>query len=237
MACGCVDAGCTCVIQGAGGIGVTGSGTSGNPFIISGVAVTGPTFAATSANGGITITPGGTAGHAPAFTLVLDPASEAPLSVSGTGLFVEETTFSATAGPGIAITPGGPFGHTPDFELVLDPASPAPLSVSIDGLSVDCCGGGLPDVEVLIVDTVVADTDNHTYLVDTGAAPITVTLPLVPGSNQRIDIKNFGQTPGNTVTVDPNGNFVDHAVGTYLLGDYDSDSLVWEASTSSWARL
>jgi len=88
MACGCVDSSCSCVINGANGITVSGSGSAGNPFIIDGAGVTGPTFAAVN-GGGLTITPGGTAGHTPTFTIDIDPASTAPVSVSGSGLRVD----------------------------------------------------------------------------------------------------------------------------------------------------
>jgi len=61
-------------------------------------------FSATNADGGIVITPGGPYGHTPNFDLKLDPASPAPLSVSGAGLSVaccpggggEATTVSDT---------------------------------------------------------------------------------------------------------------------------------------------
>lgn len=34
--CGCSGSGCSCVVQGSGGISVTGSGTAANPFVVSG---------------------------------------------------------------------------------------------------------------------------------------------------------------------------------------------------------
>lgn len=87
MACGCAESGCTCVLQGAGTVVVSGAGTVANPYIISSSAS--PLFAATNPGGGILITPGGTLGHTPAFDLVIDPASTAPVSVSEDGLRVD----------------------------------------------------------------------------------------------------------------------------------------------------
>ena len=86
MACGCDDT-CNCLIQAGPNVFVSGAGTFDNPYIITAASET--TFIGNNTDGGIEITPGGTAGHTPTFNLRLDPASTAPVSVSGLGLRVD----------------------------------------------------------------------------------------------------------------------------------------------------
>lgn len=89
MACGCIDSSCGCVVTAGTGITVTGSGSSGNPYIISSSGSETP-FAATSSNDAIFITPGGTNGHTPDFEFVLDPSTDPGCAqITGDGLFID----------------------------------------------------------------------------------------------------------------------------------------------------
>lgn len=86
MGCGCADR-CTCSIVGAGGLTVTGSGDVGNPYVLTQGAET--VFDASSSDNSIEVIPGGTNGHEPILNVRIDPASTAPVSVSGAGLRID----------------------------------------------------------------------------------------------------------------------------------------------------
>lgn len=86
MACGCTEV-CNCVVTGVNGVTVTGAGTVVSPYAVSPPPET--PFAATNTDGGLTITGAGAYGHTPTIDLNIDPASTAPISVSGSGLRVD----------------------------------------------------------------------------------------------------------------------------------------------------
>lgn len=213
MACGCSD-GCDCVITGAEGIGVTGDGSATNPYVV--VPPAEIEWEGTNSDGGITITPGGTNGHAPVIDLNLDPASPSALSVSEDGLSVDCC---------VEIDPdGGIFNDTDGLSILIDPASTAPVSLSADGLLIDCCtsetidpDGGLsegPDGLEIIIDpasTAPVSVSATGLRVDCCAAPDSVTARAVRTSNQSI--------PNSTETL-----------VTFQATDFDTDT-IWNSSS------
>lgn len=100
MACGCSDDSCTCVVQGELDVAVSGSGTVGDPYIVSHDETE---FAAIEGDG-IEITPGGAHGHEPEIEIKLDPSSTADVSVSEDGLKVDLPTDDSI--PVLAFYPG-----------------------------------------------------------------------------------------------------------------------------------
>lgn len=67
MACGCGDSSCNCVVVAGDNASVTGSGTPSNPYTVSTPSET--PWTGSNSDGGIIITPGGAAGHAPVINL------------------------------------------------------------------------------------------------------------------------------------------------------------------------
>jgi len=108
MACGCLSQ-CDCRIEGSLNINVTGSGQDGDPYVI---ATSEQTFAASSPNGTIDITAGGTAGHTPGFDVRIDPTGTATPSVTVDGLKFDCCVGSAPVLFTSTLT--GPTTHTAD---------------------------------------------------------------------------------------------------------------------------
>lgn len=149
-----------------------------------------------------------------------------------------ETVFAATADDSIDITPGGTNGHTPNFAVRIDPASPAAISVSPAGIAVACCASGTAPVDTVVVDTLL-DASYQTVLVDSSAAPVTVTLPAAPTAGMRFEIKDYGATGAgftttNAVNIDPNGNNIDGDPSVRTLVS-DGDALTLISNGSDWA--
>lgn len=86
MSCGCQNQ-CLCEIEGADGIVVVGDGSTATPYVISPPAET--VFDASNVDGAISIVPGGPFGHEPVLGIIIDPASSAPISLSGSGLRID----------------------------------------------------------------------------------------------------------------------------------------------------
>ena len=115
MACSsCSGAsGCNCALQAGTNITVSGTGTQGNPWVVS--ANLPPETPFTGVEGpGITITPGGIIGHSPIIGICLstDFGNAATFGTDNC-LYVPEIDFNGQEGPYITIVPGGVLGHSP----------------------------------------------------------------------------------------------------------------------------
>lgn len=97
MACGCLER-CNCSIIAGLNVVVSGSGDPGDPYVIS---ASETTFAATSSDNSILITPGGATGHNPDLRVNIDSNPSNLAVETGAGLFVGS---SAVAG---AVLPVG----------------------------------------------------------------------------------------------------------------------------------
>lgn len=174
MACGCSDNSCSCVLTGGTNVTVSGGGTAGNPFVINSASATPETaWTGTNADGGITITPGGTDGHAPVIDLNLDPDSPAALSVSGAGLSV------ACCGGG-----GGASGV--DFIG----AAPGEVIVIGDGTT----GGDVPTILSPSFTLTGDGTRNYLARFDCVHLDMSVNTSVDPGTNLSCNIQLIDQS-------------------------------------------
>lgn len=120
MACGCSDDTCNCIVQDGGDIVVSGTGTAGDPYIV--------TFTETTFDGqegdGIEITAGGTKGHEPTIGVKVDPSSTADVTLSPAGLKVDLPTGTEIPAlsfqPGMMMEWGGPTANVPSLWLPCD---------------------------------------------------------------------------------------------------------------------
>lgn len=93
MACNC-EGTCGCVLTGDVGVTITGNGSSAAPFQISvDATATESIWAGTSADGSLTVTPGGVNGHTPDLAARIDPDIDNALTLTGFGLFVDASGF------------------------------------------------------------------------------------------------------------------------------------------------
>lgn len=132
MACGCSDNSCSCVINGGTNVTVSGGGSAGNPFVINASSAE-TTFAATSTDHSLVITPGGTDGHAPNFDLHIDPDSPSAITVTTAGIAVaagggSSTQLFKSADQFITIGDGTTGGDTATPIPMI-----APISITSDG--------------------------------------------------------------------------------------------------------
>lgn len=164
MACNCGGV-CACVLSGANGLTVTGSGNAGDPYVITPPSET--AFTAANTDGGLFIAPGGTNGHAPVINLRIDPTGTAPVSVSpsglkvdccnlgGTSLVVINTPAStllldidqvvlvdASGGPVVVSLPAS---HTAGRQIHIKDANNSAANISIDSDDGDLIDGALTD--------------------------------------------------------------------------------------------
>lgn len=95
MACGCGSQ-CSCTVAAGTGVTVTGSGANGDPFVISSIETV---FAALSAGNTITITAGGSDGHAPNLDVNISPNAGNAIENAGNGLFVGPNALAAAVFP------------------------------------------------------------------------------------------------------------------------------------------
>lgn len=120
MACGCSDEACNCVVQGNGDVVVSGTGTAGDPYIVT----HDETVFAAVENDGINIIPGGPFGHEPEFELVVDPDSTADVTLGPDGLRVDIPTGDpvpqAAFHAGMMMEWGGTTATVPDLWLPCD---------------------------------------------------------------------------------------------------------------------
>ena len=83
--CGCVGD-CDCFIEGSGIVSVTGSGDVTDPYVVN---ATETEFDLTSLSSVLQVTPDGPNGHTPSIDFILDPDSEAPVSIGPAGLRID----------------------------------------------------------------------------------------------------------------------------------------------------
>ena len=155
---------------------ITGAGTAGDPWVISGVVITDPASAISTNADGV--------------TFLIDPASTAPISQSGTGIRVDETPNVVTVnGSNIPVSQSGVAGHTIDITTLSGDANNA-LSTGSDGglfintsafdlgvtqvqdtssVDMSIAGSGTSGDPYIISSTVIADTDADNTLEVTAA--------------------------------------------------------------------
>lgn len=83
-------------------------------------------------------------------------------------------------------------------------------------------------------------TDSQTVLVDNTTAPRTITLPVLPATNQRVEVKDYGNGGAgnaltNNITVNPSGNDIDGVAANYTINiTGTSITFVWDG-VGGWA--
>lgn len=140
MPCGNLNT-CPCVVVAGLNVTVTGSGTSTDPYVVSSTFVE-TTFAATSSDLTLSITPGGVAGHNPDLGTRLDPAGNVTLTKTAAGIradYVPTGVQSVVDTFSVDLTK---IGTTLQADVRIDPTSTAPVAITPAGIKIDCCGGG-----------------------------------------------------------------------------------------------
>jgi len=83
----------------------------------------------------------------------------------------------------------------------------------------------------------VVQADKYIFI-STAAAPYTITLPASPIANETYIIKDFsGNLSVNTVTVSGNGRNIDGAATFPMSTNYESITVIYNASTNTWGII